>query len=192
LTLSSGTNITLKSISIPVGSSTTNTSLNGTYYVDLVNNTVYTDICDIVHKAITPSSSIWMEPCFTKTFTKSSTDVSFDIDTPYPYLINNYELAFNTTGKTTNNTLLITVNNLTENNRYLKLHIGGLLTVSNTSTVSKFVYTKLKIGTTTLTLGSSSIAAGLDGGFPMGTYYIDLINKTVISSANIKKAITQL
>jgi hypothetical protein len=54
------------------------------------------------------------------------------------------------------------------------------------------VYTKLKIGTTTLTLGSTSIAAGLDGGLPMGTYYIDLINKTVISNANIKKAITQL
>ena len=193
LTLSSGTNITLKSISIPVGSTTTSTSLNGTYYVDLVNNTASTDICDIVHKAITPSSSIWMEPCFTKTFTTTSTDVSFDIDSPYPYLINTYELAFNTTGTTTNNTLLITVNNLTENNRYLKLTVGGSLSVSNTSTtLSKFVYTKLKIGTTTLTLGSTSIAAGKTGGFPMGTYYIDLINKIVISDANIKKAITQL
>ena len=193
LTLSSGTNITLKSISIPVGSTTTSTSLNGTYYVDLVNNTASTDICDIVHKAITPSSNIWMEPCFTKTFTTTSTDVSFDIDSPYPYLINTYELAFNNTGTTTNNTLLITVNNLTENNRYLKLTIGRSLSVSNTSTtMSKFVYTKLKIGTTTLTLGSTSIGAGMTGGFPMGTYYIDLINKIVISDANIKKAITQL
>ena len=193
LTLSSGINIKLKSISIPVGSTTTSTSLNGTYYVDLVNNTASADICDIVHKAITPSSSIWLAPCFTKTITTASTDVSFDINSPYPYLINNHELAFNTTVKTTNNTLLITVNNLTENNRYLKLHVGGLLTVSNTSsTLPKFVYTKLKIGTTTLTLGSTSIAAGEDSGFPMGTYYIDLINKTVISNANIKKAITQL
>lgn len=193
LTLSSGNKIILKEISIPVGSSTTSTSLNGTYYVDLVNNTASTDICDIVHKAITPSSNIWMEPCFTKTFTTTSTDVSFDIDSPYPYLINTYELAFNTTGTTTNNTLLITVNNLTENNRYLKLTVGGSLSVSNTSTTSsKSVYTKLKIGTTTLTLGSTSIAAGMTGGFPMGTYYIDLINKIVISDANIKKAITQL
>ena len=193
LTLSSGTNITLKSISIPVGSTTTSTSLNGTYYVDLVNNTASTNICDIVHKAITPSSSIWLAPCFTKTITTASTDVSFDIVSPYPYLINNHELAFNTTGTTTNNTLLITVKNLTENNRYLKLTVGGLLSVSNTSdTLAKFVYTKLKIGTTTLTLGSTSIAAGKTGGFPMGTYYIDLINKTVISAADTKKAITQL
>ena len=193
LTLSSGNKIILKEISIPVGSSTTSTSLNGTYYVDLIKKTASTNICDIVHKAITPSGSIWLTPCFTKTFTTTSTDVSFDIVSPYPYLINNHELAFNTTGTTTNNTLLITVNNLTENNRYLKLTVGGLLSVSNTSTtLSKFVYTKLKIGTTTLTLGSTSIAAGKTGGFPMGTYYIDLINKTVISAANIKKAITQL
>lgn len=193
LTLSSGTNIELKTLSIPVGAATTSTSLNGTYYVDLVNNTASTGICDIVHKAITPSSSIWLAPCFTKTITTASTDVSFDINSPYPYLINNHELAFNTTVKTTNNTLLITVNNLTENNRYLKLHIGGLLTVSNTSgTLMKIVYTKLKIGNTTLTLSTTTIPAGKDGGFPMGTYYIDLINKTVIPDANIKKAITQL
>lgn len=193
LTLSSGTNIELKALSIPVGSATTSTSLNGTYYVDLVNNTASTGICDIVHKAITPSSSLWLEPSFTKTFTTVATNVSFDIGSPYPYLINNYALRFNTTGKTIQNTLLITVNNLTENNRYLKLYIGGLLTVSNTSgTLVKLVYTKLKIGTTTLTLGTTTIPAGKDGGFPMGTYYIDLINKTVIPDANIKKAITQL
>lgn len=191
LTLSSGTNIILKTLSIASGG--TGSGLNMTYCVNLIDNTVYTGICDIAHKAITPSSSIWLEPAFTKTFTTTSTDVSFDIDSPYPYLINNYRLDFNTTGTTTSGTLLITVNNLTENNRYLKLYIGGLLSVSNTSTsLSKFVYTKLKIGTTTLTLGSTSIAAGKTGGFPMGTYYIDLINKTVISSENTKKAITQL
>ena len=195
LTLRSGTTITLKSISIAAGGTNSglNQGLNGTYYVDLTNNTVYTGICDIVHKAITPSSSVWLKPSFTNTFTTTSTNVSFDINSPYPYLINNHELAFKVTRSTTNNTLLITVNNLTKNNRYLKLTVGGSLSVSNTSTTSsKFVYTKLKIGTTTLTLGSTSIAAGKTGGFPMGTYYIDLINKIVISDANIKKAITQL
>lgn len=192
LTLSSGKKIILKEISIPVGSATTSTSLNGTYYVNLIDNTVSTGICDIVHKAITPSSSIWTESCFTKTFTTTSTNVSFDIDSPYPYLINNYEMDFNVVGTTTNNTLLITVNNLTENNRYLKLRVGGLLSVSNTTTLMKVVHTKLKIGTTTLTLGTTTIPAGKAGGFPTGTYYIDLINKTVISSENTKKAITQL
>ena len=93
---------------------------------------------------------------------------------------------------TTNNTLLITINNLTKNNRYLKLEVAGLFSVDNTGSSMKIVYTKLKIGTTTLTLGSTAIAAGFSGGFPMGTYYIDLINKTVISAANTKKAITQL
>lgn len=193
LTLSSGTNIELKTLSIPAGSATTIASLNGTYYVDLVNKTVSTGVCDIVHKAITPSSSIWTESCFTKTFTTTSTSVSFDIDSPYPYLINNYEMFFDNVGSTTDNTLLITVNNLTENNRYLKLRVGGVLSVSNTSgTTIKIVNTKLKIGTTTLTLGSTAIPAGMNGWFPSGTYYIDLINKTVISDANIKKAITQL
>lgn len=194
LTLSSGTNITLKTIAISAGGTNSglNMGLNGAYYVDLVNNTVYTGICDIVHKAITPSSSIWLEPAFTKTFTSTATNVSFDIDSPYPYLINSYNIYFNVSGTTTSNTLLITVNNLTENNRYLKLNVGGLLSVNNTTTLTKVVSTRLKIGTTTLTLASTTISAGLSGGFPMGTYYIDLINKTVISEENITKAITQL
>ena len=192
LTLSSGTNISLKTLTISTGS--TGTGLNGTYYVDLTNNTAYTEICDIVHKAITPNSSKWLGPLVSKTFSTSATSVSFDIDSPYPYLINNYELTFtgiNTT-VTANNTLLITINNLTKNNRYLKLYIGGTMSVSNTNSVAMTVYTKLKIGTTTLTLGSMSIPAGFDASFPTGTFYIDLINKAVISDENIKKAITQL
>lgn len=191
LTLSSGTSIILKSVSISVGSTTS--GLNGTYYVDLIKKTASIGICDIVHKAITPSSSIWLKPAFTKTFTSTATNVSFDIDSPYPYLINNYNIDFNVSGSTTSNTLLITVNNLTENNRYLRLRIGGLFSVSNSSgTLLKVVSTQLKIGTTTLTLGSLTIPAGLSASFPMGTFYIDLINKTVISEENITKAITQL
>jgi hypothetical protein len=190
LTLSSGTIFTLKSVEIPVGRTTS--ELNGTYYVDLVKNASYINICDIVHKAITPSSSIWMEPRVTDNFTTTSTNVSFNIDSPYPYLINNHNLYFSSSAATTSNTLLITVNNLTENNRYLKLQVGGLLSVNNTSNTLKSVYTKLKIGTTTLTLATTTIAAGKTAGFPTGTYYIDLINKTVIPEENITKAITQL
>ena len=167
-------------------SSSSSATFNGTYYIDLVDETVFTELPKDFCKAVIPNN--WIDSKIYTVSKQPDSNISIDIPYAYPFLGKEilYDGSFNVLQEnylTSNCTI-----NITTNNRFIKLEIT--IPFRNTTTSAKTFTTYVKVNGTSvyskdIIINSSTIKIG----FCSFSCFIDTDTNTVIDPS---KAIINL